>query len=213
MFDWVVKMTIKPADSDSLREALLAHCRLAGWTPQHLGQTEQEQGLEEALREIIATREAEATQLSLELIELCEVLGWQSPWLQDNRARSLADQGRDLEARAIWEKLADHTNPAVASTARETISNLQNLPASAALAGRIRQLYERNQPELGDALILDALLNSQGDLPPELASLLEELAARHPTPTDCPWDPELQRHELLLLLYEKQFARLTTTLV
>ena len=197
-------MTATPADSEGLRTALLEHCRLAGWTPQQLGQTEQEPGLQEALLEIIATRDAEATQLSLELIGLCEALGWQSPWLLDNRARCLVHQGRDSEALAIWEQLSQHHDPAVAGTARSTLAALEARPAAAVRANCIRQLRERNQPERWQPLLLEALLNSNESLPPELATLLEDLAAEQAPPPNGPWDPQLLKQELLLQLYEHQ---------
>lgn len=197
-------MTSRPADSGALRAALLEHCQLAGWTPQHLGQAEQEAGLEEALLEIIATRDAEATLLSLELIDLCEALGWQSPWLLDNRARCLVHQGRDPEALAIWESLRHHHDPAVAGTAQSTIANLEARPVAAVHANRIRQLRERNEPERWQPLLLETLLNSHGSLPPELATLLEELASEQAQPTGYPWDLELLKQELLLKLYECQ---------
>lgn len=200
-------MSATSADPGTLRAALLEHCRLAGWTPQQLGQKEQEPGLQEALLEIIATRDAEATQLSLELINLCESLGWQNPWLLDNRARCLVHQGRDPEALVIWKTLSRHQDPAVAGTARSTMADLAARPVAAVRANRIRQLRERNEPERWRPLLLEALLNSNGSLPPELATLLEELAAEQAPPPHAPWDAELLKQELLLQLYEHQLPR------
>lgn len=200
-------MTATSADPTTLRAALLEHCRLAGWTPQQLGQTGQEPGLQEALLEIIATRDAEATQLSLELISLCEAQGWSSPWLLDNRARCLVHQGRDSEAVAIWEQLSRHHDAAVAGTARSTLAALEARPVAAVRANQIRQLRERNEPERWQPLLLEALLNSNGSLPPELASLLEELAAEQAPPPNGPWDADLLKQELLLQLYEHQLPR------
>lgn len=170
--------------------------------PQQLGM--QEPSLEEALLEIIATRDAEATQLSLELIDICEGLGWQSPWLVDNRARCLVHQGRDPEALVIWQTLSRHEDPEVAVTAQSTISHLQARPVAAVRANRIRQLRERNQPERWRPLLLETLLNSHGTLAPELATLLDELAAEQAPPPSGPWDQELLKQELLLQLYEDQ---------
>lgn len=190
-----------------LRQALLEHCRLAGWTPRHIGEVDSDPGLEEALLEIIATREAEASRLSLELIDICERLGWQSPWLLDNRARGFVHLGRDPEALAIWNQLSGHTDPAVASTAESTISDLQARPAAAVLANRIRQLRERNEPERWKPLLLEALLNSHVPMAQELATLIEDLASEQPTPPGCTWDSELLKQELTLQLFEEQLPR------
>jgi len=201
-------MPAPTASSTALRQALLEHCRLAGWTPLHVGQPGHEPGLEEALLEIIASRDAEATLLSLELIERCEQLGWRSPWLLDNRARCLVHQGRDDEAIAIWMQLHRHPDAAVAAIATDTLQALQQRPATAVQANRIRQLREENQPELWQPLLLEALLEASGE---NVEPLEEQLAAASldlTPPPGCPWEPDLLRQEFLLHLYEQQLKRL-----
>jgi hypothetical protein len=197
-------MAADPVSPHALHEALLEHCRLAGWPPQYLGQSDQPPELEHVLLEIIATREAEAMQLSLELIDRCEQLGWHSPWLADNRARCLVHQGDDDAAIALWQELAQHTDRAVAATARDTLQALARRPPAAVLANRIRQLREQDQPEACQALLSEALLQSNGPLAKPLQELLAELALDLAPPAGCPWDPEHLRQELLLQLFERQ---------
>jgi hypothetical protein len=197
-----------PASSIALREALLEHCRLAGWTPQHLGHPDQTPGLEEVLLEIIASREAEATRLSLELIERCEQLGWSSPWLQDNRARCLVHQGRDQEAIAIWQQLLGAEDPAAAAIAEDTLAALHRRPAAAVKANRIRQLREENRPEQWKPLLLQALLTHGSDPAGALEDVIAAAAVDQPLPYGTPWDPAFLRQELLLELYEQQLNRL-----
>jgi len=197
-------MPAPTASSTALRQALLEHCRLAGWTPLHVGQPGHEPGLEEALLEIIASRDAEATLLSLELIERCEQLGWRSPWLLDNRARYLVHQGRDDEAIAIWKQLGAEQDAAVAAIAADTLQALARRPAAAVQATRIRQLREENQPELWQPLLLEALLKVSGEQAEPLHELLAAASRDLPPPAGCPWDADLLRQELLLQLYEQQ---------
>lgn len=182
----------------------MEHCRCAGWPPRHLGQPGHEPGLEEALLEIIATRDAEATQLSLELIERCEQLRWISPWLADNRARCLVHQGRDQEALAIWEQLSVDSDPGVAAVARDTMAALQRRPAEAALANRLWQLREENQPEVWQSLLMAALLQGHDLSVSPLADVVEALASDGSPPQQAPRDQQLLRHELVLQLYERQ---------
>ena len=197
-------MPAPTASSTALREALLEHCRLAGWAPLHLGQPGHEPGLEEALLEIIATRDAEATLLSLELIKRCEQLGWHSSWLLDNRARCLVHQGRDDDAIAIWRQLHAEEDVAVAAIAADTLQALAQRPAAAVLANRIRQLREENRPELWQPLLLEALLKASGEQAEPLEELLAAASRDLPPPAGCPWDADLLRQELLLQLYEQQ---------
>lgn len=197
-----------PASSIALREALLELCKLAGWLPQHLAQPDQAPGLEEALLEIIATRDAEATRLSLELIVRCEQLGWRSPWLEDNRARCLVHQGLDQDAIAIWQQLLGAEDPAAAAIAADTLAALRRRPATAVQANRIRKLREENRPELWKPLLLQALLAHGSDPDGALEEVLAAAAGDQPTPPGTPWDPALLRQELLLELYEQQLNRL-----
>ncbi len=188
---------------DALRAALLEQCRLAGWPPRHLGLAPQQPGLEEALLEVIACREAGATQLSLELIDGCEQLGWQSPWLADNRARVLVHQGRDPEACAIWAALAEHPDAGVAAIAQDTLAALAQRAALPLLIRRIRMLREAERPEAWEPLLLEALLQQPGEGHSELNELLDELALSGYGASPVADDAGLRRHGVLLALHEQ----------
>ena len=200
-------MLAPKASSTALREALQEHCRLAGWAPRHIGQPGHEPGLEEVLLEIIATRDAEATRLSLELIERCEQLGWQSPWLLDNRARCLVHEGDHPAAQAIWQALCEHPDPAVRSTATDTLAALESQDPVRTLALRVLQLRERDQPEAWKPLLLEACLRSPLEPESLLQQVVEIVSADFAPPPGSPWDPDLLRQELLLALYEQQLNR------
>jgi hypothetical protein len=72
------------------------------------------------------------------------------------------------------------------------------------LANRIRQLREQDQTEAWQALLSEALLQSNGPLAEPLQELLAELALDLVPPPGSPWDPEHLRQELLLQLFERQ---------
>ena len=190
-----------------LRRALIRCCELAGWPPQHLGAATQSPGLEEALLEIIACRDAEATLLSLELITCCESLGWRSPWLDDNRARLMIHGGEEAEALRIWQELSQHPEPAVAAIAADTLQALHQRPAQAVRADRIRQLRERDQPDQWRALLLEGLLNSDDADDAQFQALFREIALDLQPPEESPWDPELLLQELRLQLFADQLER------
>jgi len=190
-----------------LRMALLEHCALAGWRPRHLGGDDVEPGLEEALLEVIACREAEATRLAEELLACCAALGWRSPWLDDNRARLLVHAGEEAEAIAIWRRLAESEDGAVRHTAADTLSALANRPAMAVRVARIRKLREREEVALWRPLLLEALLNSPADPEPSLRELLREIALELAGSDGLAWDGALLEQELRLRLYEEQMGR------
>ena len=74
--------------ADQLSETLHRHCILLGWQPQHLPAQGAATELQ-LLEELIACREAGWVDLSLKLIAIADQAGWQSPWVEDNRARAL----------------------------------------------------------------------------------------------------------------------------
>ena len=104
--------------ADQLSETLRRHCALVGWQPRHLpaqGAATEPQLLEE----LIACREAGRADLSLELIQLADQADWQSPWLEDNRARALVHQQQLWRAAAIWRQLQAGADSGAAAAAAQ----------------------------------------------------------------------------------------------
>jgi len=90
--------------ADNLTATLRSHCRLRGAPGTLLPEARAAEELE-ILEQLIAVRVAGRPALSLELIEICHQHHWQSPWLEDNKARALLDLGRTLQAVLVWEQL------------------------------------------------------------------------------------------------------------
>ena len=111
--------------ADHLSDVFRRHCADRGWTPLHLpssGAAEEEQ----LLQELIACREGDCAELSLELIQLAEQQGWASPWLDDNKARAELALGRPELACAIWETLQTAEDSDVAAMATAMRQELQS---------------------------------------------------------------------------------------
>lgn len=90
--------------ADDLTASLRARCVLRGYQGTVLPETRAAEE-QEILQQLIDVRDAKRPELSLELIEICHQHTWQSPWLEDNKARALIDLGRTWEAVEIWEEL------------------------------------------------------------------------------------------------------------
>ncbi|CRY91208.1 conserved hypothetical protein [Synechococcus sp. WH 8103] len=110
--------------ADHLSDVLRRHCADRGWTPLHLPSSEAADE-EQLLQELIACREAGDADLSLELIQLAEQHGWESPWLEDNKARAELALGRPEQACAIWESLTSTADENAAAIATASLKKLR----------------------------------------------------------------------------------------
>ncbi|WP_042502938.1 HEAT repeat domain-containing protein [Parasynechococcus marenigrum] len=169
--------------ADRLSETLRRHCALVGWQPRHLpaqGAATEPQLLEE----LIDCREAERADLSLELIKIADLAGWQSPWLEDNRARALVHQQQSWRAAAIWRKLQAGEDSGAAAAAVKMLS-------------LVREQFDEQgvvEPELLE-------LAEEGSPPPALQAVLQQ-ALNHQRSTTAP-----QTHRLLKLAQQQGWIK------
>lgn len=94
-----------------------------GWKAKHLSDkifTAEEAELA-CLKEIISVREADLFDLSISMVEHCQLLGMESGWLFDNKARSLISLERRQEALQIWQNLSTNSDEILADMAREML--------------------------------------------------------------------------------------------
>ena len=168
--------------ADRLSETLRRHCALVGWQPRHLPA----QGLAtepQLLEELIACREAGRADLSLDLIQLADQAGWQSPWLEDNRARALVHQQQLWRAAAIWKELQAG----------------EDSGAAAAAAPMLSLVREQLQEQGVDPTLLD--LAETGSPPPALQAVLQQ-ALNHQHSSTAP-----QTHRLLKLAQQQGWIK------
>ena len=164
--------------ADQLSETLRCHCALVGWQPRHLP-TQGTAREPQLLEELIACREAGRADLSLELIQLADQAGWQSPWLEDNRARALVHQQQLWRAAAIWRQLQAGADSG----------------AAAAAAPMLSLVREQLQEQGVDPTLLD--LAETGSPPPALQAVLQQ-ALNHQCSSTAP-----QTHRLLKLAQQQ----------
>ena len=126
--------------ADQLSERFRVHCSQRHWQPRQLpnhGPANEHQLLEE----LIACRDAGRADLSLELINIADQHGWQSPWLNDNRARAELDLGRPEIAESIWQNLTkSNDSAAAAAAARWTCSGDEALLLAKTLFATCRDI-------------------------------------------------------------------------
>ena len=164
------------------------------------------------LYEVIATRAANRADLSLALIDAVLEHGWDTPWLHDNRARALIDQGLRDEACTIWERLQHHDDPTVAAEARTMLHQYEPHRISHPIRDRVEALERAGQTEEAVLEIVGGLAISPSDA--TLWSLLEErqsgTSAKGNRPVDkqlSKTDTRLSAEETLLAYFEAKLAR------
>jgi hypothetical protein len=109
-----------------------------GWTAKHLAGEilTADQAELACLKEIIAAREDDFLELSILIAEHCQMLGMESGWLLDNKARSLILLDRRQEALQLWQQLSSHSDEALSAMAREMLEiNRQHPQLSYAASG------------------------------------------------------------------------------
>ena len=190
-----------------LHASLLEHCRLSGWQPRYLGQPDSKSDLWEVLKEVIACREAGASQLSRELIDLTEAQGWNSPWLEDNRAWLLLGSGQFQEAQEIWEKLLTSEDPAVLAHAKNNLKYLYQIPDFKKNINLLEKLRAKDQRSEWEKLCHQILIQGGDPFEGPLRSEVSEAVLTRQPAGDSPWDQRLLLHDQLLELFEAAIDR------
>ena len=143
------------------------------------------------LEEAIASREGDQAEFSLALMNLALTHGYQSPWLQDNRARALVALDRSEEACEIWQELAVGADAVAKSAALGMLDQLklelqqpEFLTAVEQLAEQhgwlLQQVKTAKQPlsAFEHALLEEAIASREGDQA-EFSLALMNLALTH----------------------------------
>ncbi|MFM9110501.1 MAG: hypothetical protein ACKOPN_07935 [Prochlorococcaceae cyanobacterium] len=82
-------------------------------------------GLTTLLETAIQLRHEGQAEASLALLNAALNRGETSPWIHDNRARALVNQGQRWQAMLIWEALAREPDPTLAAMATERLDDLR----------------------------------------------------------------------------------------
>jgi hypothetical protein len=182
----------------TLLNALQSICSRDGWQPRHLSAATEAALLESVLHEIIAAREADYPQLSLDLVAETLAQGWRNPWLLDNQARALVNLNRSAEAVSIWQGLRGHADAALASAAAEMLDLYQGPVEYQQLQERCSQLVLEGDPGQAQRLLVDALLQN-----PDAEPLRQLLAQVLQPSGEGPEDQILRRQQAQLTIHER----------
>lgn len=190
-----------------LVDGLLAICAQHGWTPRHLTDPSEGSVLERVLKELGATREMDAAQLSLDLADGTLNQGWENPWLHDDRARALVLLKREPEALEIWRELQNHPHAPLAETATAMAGKLEQRVARQQLQEHYEQLVRDGQQDNARQLLLHALMED----PQSQEWRLELGKLLRPEPGDL-LSQELEQHEAALAVHDLLVEALETRL-
>ena len=176
--------------ADRLSETLRRHCALVGWQPRNLpaqGAATEPQLLEE----LIACREAGRADLSLELIKIADLAGWQSPWLEDNRARAMVHKQQFWRAAAIWRNLQAGEDSGAAAAAGTMLSLVrEQFTEQGGVEPALLELADEGSPPPALQAVLQQALNHQGSTTAPQTHRLLKLAQQQGWIESGPSDPE-----------------------
>ena len=164
------------------------------------------------LEEALLTRERGAPATTLALMEWAIAAGFQSPWLEDNRARALVAMDRVVEACGIWRVLAESAAlEEVRTAAAQMLKTLQREEQLQAAQLKQQALLEQGQdlainqgPQAAIAHLAQGLLQFPDStlIESALIDLLRQLRAEQ----DQHWmelTPWMQDQELLVEVFEQ----------
>ena len=199
------------AEASLLEEKLIQCCLTAGWQPQHLGNSDcnASPGLHRALMEIIETRSKGATLVSKTLIDMCNDVGYRSPWLDDNMARLMQAVDRQ-DAEAIWSQLQNHKNPAVRSAAKHALQQLHQHNQEGRLVEALSKAREKGQATPWRALMLQRIVQ-MGEGTDTSPSCRRE-AIHLPPVADEAWDLGSREHKLFQQLLDEHLKAIESSL-
>ncbi len=164
------------------------------------------------LEEGLLARERGAPATTLALMEWAIAAGFQSPWLEDNRARALVAMGRVVEACGIWRVLAETAAlEEVRTAAAQMLKTLQREEQKQAAQLKEQALLEQGQDlastqgsQAAIAHLAQGLLlfPDSSRIESDLIDLLRQLRAEQ----DQNWmelSPWMQHQELLVEVFEQ----------
>ena len=164
------------------------------------------------LEEALLTRERGAPATTLALMEWAIAAGFQSPWLEDNRARALVAMDQVVEACGIWRVLAETAAlEEVRTAAAQMLKTLQREEQKQSAQLKEQALLEQGQevartqgPQAAIAHLAQGLLlfPDSSRIERDLIDLLRQLRAEE----DQHWmdmTPWMQDQELLVEVFEQ----------
>ena len=164
------------------------------------------------LEEALLTRERGAPATTLALMEWAIAAGFQSPWLEDNRARALVAMDRVVEACDIWRALVETASLEEARTAAaqmlktfqldEQKQRAQLMEQALLEQGQALASSERHQAAIAHLANGLLLFPDSSQIESDLVDLLRQLR----TQQDQHWmelTPWMQDQELLVEVFEQ----------
>ena len=192
----------------ALRQEALDICDRFGWTPRCIGHGEHKIGVPEIYEELRFLQEVLAVYVSQALIDCCQRHQLWTPLFEDVEARIWIFLGERHRAEARWQKLLNHSQKNIRDIAQDALAEItRQTDANERLATEVSQALDRGQRGEAEILLTQSILRTNSLEQPLLKNVLEETAMNWEFAEHCPPDCDLQKHQLLLDLFDHQLDK------
>ena len=189
----------------ALRQEALDICDRFGWTPRCIGLGEFKIGVPEIYEELRFLQEVLAVYVSQALIDCCQRHQLWTPLFEDVEARIWLFLGERHRAEARWQKLLNHSQENIRGIAQNALAEInRQTDANERLATEVSQALDRGMRAEAKVLLIQSILRANNLDEPLLKNVLETTAMNWKFPGNYPANCDLQKHQLLLALFDCQ---------
>ena len=189
----------------ALRQEAIDICDRFGWTPRCIGYGEHKIGVPEIYEELRFLQKVLAVYVSQALIDCCQRHQLWTPLFEDVEARIWLFLGERRRAEARWKKLLNHSQKNIRDIAQDALAEITlQTNKNERLATEVSQALDRGKRGEVEVLLIQSILRANNFDEPLLKNVLETTAMNWKFAENYPPDSNLQKHQLLLNLFDHQ---------